>query len=103
MDVEIGMNSTEQGNIEIDDKVLAEEIMKIHMYKYMKEGMAFILPFAGTILVVTVSQVKGADKNGNLRLGSGSKILFKAQTGSKLKLKSQKMKTMAIFQSNFRI
>lgn len=74
MDVEIGMSSAEQGNIEIDDKLLAEEIMKVHMYKYMKQGMAYILPFASTILVVTVSQVKGADKNENLRLGSGSKI-----------------------------
>ena len=86
--------------MDIDDALLADAIRKLHLYKYFKEGQSVVLPFNSAILVATVSKTKPEQ---NSRLGPETKLGFVSRGNQKLKLKSQKQKTMAIFQSNFKI
>jgi hypothetical protein len=72
------------------------------MYKYFSETQCIVLPFMTVLLVATTSRTKPT-REINSRLGPETKITFVAKGGQKLKLKSQKQKTMAIFQSNFKI
>ena len=101
MELELGVITENQQVVDIEDTLLADAIRKLHLYKYFKDGQCVVLPFNTALLVATVSKAIPTDRNG--RLGPDTKLTFVSKGNQKLKLKSQKQKTQAIFQSNFKI
>jgi hypothetical protein len=104
MEIELGLVMEGQEVTELDDKAVADFIKKQHLYKYFKEGQVFVVPYQKLLLVFTTLSVKPeVHGDTNWRLGPDTIMAFRVKVGHKLKMKSQKQKTLALFQSNFKI